>query len=67
MCDLPDQFILQRTADAVCYHTGYCLAVKRTSPEEASPISDRTINWHELRLCDYCSGDAPNTMEAADD
>ena len=66
MPDLPEQFTLQRRSDANCYHTGYCLAVKRTGREAATAVSDRTIEWHGWDECRYCTDEAP-TAEAADD
>ncbi|AFH22699.1 hypothetical protein OSG_eHP32_00225 [environmental Halophage eHP-32] len=62
MPELPDQFVLQRRSDANCYHTSHCIAVKRTSPEEATAVSDRTINWHDWDECQYCTNEAPTAV-----
>lgn len=52
--DLPDQFVVQRKADTSVYHTEHCIAIDRTSVDEATPISDETVEWHDLDLCSYC-------------
>ena len=54
--ELPEQFILQRASQSGCYHTTACIGLARAS-REPEPISNRTIEWHDLPLCRYCDPD----------
>jgi len=56
MTDLPDQFVLQRASQSDVYHTTACLGLARAS-RDPEPISDRTIDWHDLPKCRYCDSD----------
>jgi hypothetical protein len=58
MSELPDRFVLRPKAKSSVYHTSDCLAVSRAGEQEARPVSDRNIEWHEWDVCAYCAGEA---------
>jgi len=50
--DLPH--VIGQPGNAHCYHIRPCQSIQRAK-KEAVPTPERTVEWHDLDLCEYCN------------